>query len=105
MINSVKKRRPKEVTVSDQTLASVGPARSVSGSSWARSRSSDRTLHGKSDRTRRACVRSVMTYADVAYRVDQRGSDAEASPVTRDRTRPITKQRLGELSVNDRTQA
>ena len=32
-INSVKKRRRKEVTVSDQTLASVGPAHQVSGSS------------------------------------------------------------------------
>ena len=32
-IKSVKKRRRKEVTVSDRTLASVGPARPVSGSS------------------------------------------------------------------------
>ena len=46
----------KHVTMSDRTLASVGPTHLVSGSSWARSRSSDRTLHGKSDRTRRAYV-------------------------------------------------
>ena len=32
-INSVKKQRRKEVTVSDRTLASAGPARPVSGSS------------------------------------------------------------------------
>jgi hypothetical protein len=51
--------------MSDRTLASAGPARLVSGSSWARSRSSDQTLHSKSDRTRRAYVWSQMTYADV----------------------------------------
>ena len=48
-INSVKKRRQKEVTVSDRTLALAGLACPVGGSSWAHSRSSDRTLHSKSD--------------------------------------------------------
>ena len=57
-INSRKKRRREGVTVSDQMLASAGPVRLVSGSSWARSWSSDRTLHSKSDQTRRAFVRS-----------------------------------------------
>jgi hypothetical protein len=58
-------KEAKGVTVSDRTLASAGPVRPVSGSSRARSRSSDRTLHSKSDWMRRACVRSQVTYADV----------------------------------------
>ena len=64
-INSVKKQRRKEVTVSDRTLASVGPARLVSDNSWVWSWSNDWTLHYKGDRTCRACVRSCVTYGDV----------------------------------------
>ena len=64
-INSVKKQRREGVTVSDRTLASAGPARPVSDSSWVWSRSSDRTLHSKGDRTHRACVQSGVTYGDV----------------------------------------
>ena len=61
-INSVKKQRRKEVTMSDRTLASAGPARPVSDSSWVRSRSSDQMLPSKGDRTSRVCVRSRVTY-------------------------------------------
>jgi hypothetical protein len=61
----VKKRRRKGVTVSDRMLALAGPVRPVSGSSRAWSRSSDRTLHSKSDRTPRARVRSQVTHVDV----------------------------------------
>jgi hypothetical protein len=51
-INSEKKRKREGVTMSDQTLASAGPTCPVSGSSLVQSRSSDRTLNSKSDRTR-----------------------------------------------------
>ena len=64
-INSVKKQRRKEVTVSDRTLASVRPMCPVSDSSWLRFRSSDRMQHSKGDWTCRACVRSQVTYGDV----------------------------------------
>ena len=64
-INSMKKQMRKEVTVSDRTLASVGSARSVCDNSWVRFRSSDRTLHSKGDQTRRAYVRSCVTYGDI----------------------------------------
>ena len=62
-----------KVTVSDQTLVSVGPARPVSGSRGRVFRSS--TGHwSRSDRTLAGCVRSMLTYADVG-RVEETLSD------------------------------
>ena len=47
-----------EVTVSDRTLVSVGPARPVSGSVKTLASVSDGTLGSLSDRTLERCVRS-----------------------------------------------
>ena len=63
-INSVKKRRRKEVTVSDRTLALAGPACLVSGSSEGASISLRPDAGVQSDLTRRGHVRSALAYGD-----------------------------------------
>jgi hypothetical protein len=57
-INSVKKWRQKEVTVSDRTLASTGPACPVSGSSEGIGVGLRPDAGSLCDRTRGGCIRS-----------------------------------------------
>jgi len=67
-INSVKKRRRKEVTVSDQTLASTGPMRLVSGSSEGAGVGLRLDTGVESDLMRRGRVWSTSTYTNIVAR-------------------------------------
>ena len=89
----------------DRTLASVGPTRPVSGSRECAGVGLRPDARQRSDRTCRACVRSGVTYGDVAGQLMQRGPNTWLCPPTCDQTRPVAKQRLVELSGNDRTLA
>ena len=70
-------------------------------------RFSDRTQHSESDRMRRACVRSQVTYADIGRETwsaeAKAGPDTGLSQVMVDLTRPVDILPLGELSGNDLT--
>jgi hypothetical protein len=61
--------------------------------------------HSDCDRTRRACIRSQVMYADVGsetWRAEARaGPDTGLSPVMVDLTRPVSILSLGELFGND----
>ena len=55
------------------------------------------------DRTLAGCVRSVLTYADVGRIEETLCHRTLAVPVKHDRTRPVRKNRVWNLTGNDRT--